>query len=93
LRNDSRIKALVQAAMQAIPTTRGKDGTFLRPEMMTLDALRLLVWEDLPAPPEEEVPKIDTQMVMFGKPSDDQAGDETEEDVDEEAEDDESEEE
>ena len=93
LRNDSRIKALVQAAMQAIPTTRGKDGKFLRPEMTTLDALRLLVWEDLPAPPEEEVPKIDTQMVMFGKPSTDQEGDETEEDIDEEAEDDESEEE
>ena len=54
--------------MQAIPTTRGKVGKFLRPEMTTLDALRLLVWEDLPAPPEEEVPKIDTQMVMFGKP-------------------------
>ena len=40
LRNDSRIKALVQAAMQAIPTTRGKYGKFLRPEMTTLDALR-----------------------------------------------------
>ena len=58
LRNDSRIKALVQAAMQAIPTTRGKDGKFLRPEMSILDALRLLVWDDLPAPPEEEVPKL-----------------------------------
>ena len=70
LRNDSRIKALVQAAMQAIPTTRGKDGKFLHPEMKTLDALRLLVWDDLPAPPEEELPKIDTQMVLFGKPTD-----------------------
>ena len=59
LRNDSRIKALVQAAMQAIPTTRGKDGKFLRPEMTILDALRLLVWEDLPAPPEEVLPVIE----------------------------------
>ncbi len=48
LRTDSRIKALVQATLQAIPTTRGKDGKFLRPEMTTLDALRLLFWEDLP---------------------------------------------
>ena len=40
LRNDSRIKALVQAMMEAIPTTRGKDGKFLRPEMTTLDAMR-----------------------------------------------------
>jgi len=89
LRNDSRIKALVQAAMQAIPTTRGKDGKFLRPEMTTLDALRDIIWDDLPAPPEEEVPKIDTQMVMFGKPSTEQEGGETEEDLDEDAEDDE----
>ena len=59
LRNDSRIKALVQAAMQAIPTTRGKDGKFLRLEMTTLDALRLVVWEDLPAPPEEPPPKLE----------------------------------
>jgi len=93
LRNDSRIKALVQAAMQAIPTTRGKGGKFLRPEMTTLDALRLLVWEDLPAPPEEEAPKIDTQMVLFGKPSSDQEGDETDEELDEDAEDEESEDE
>jgi putative DNA methylase len=87
LRNDSRIKALVQAAMQAIPTTRGKDGKYLRPEMTTLDALRLLVWEDLPAPPEEEAPKIDTQMVLFGKPADEDEGDGMDEDLDEDAED------
>jgi len=87
LRNDALIKALVQAAMQAIPTTRGKDGKFLRPEMTVLDALRLLVWEDLPAPPEEEAPKIDTQMVLFDKPKDDDEGD------DDEAEDDGSDEE
>jgi len=91
LRHDSRIKALVQAAMQAIPTTRGKDGKFLRPEMTTLDALRLLVWEDLPAPPEEELPKIDTQMTLFGKPSEDHEGDETDEDLDEDAEEDDDE--
>jgi len=90
LRNDSRIKALVQAAMQAIPTTRGKDGKFLRPELTTLDALRLLVWEDLLSPPEEVLPKIDTQMTLFGKPSSDQEGDETDEDLDEDDEDEES---
>jgi putative DNA methylase len=91
LRNDSRIKALVQAAMQAIPPTRGKDGKYLRPEMTTLDALRLLVWEDLPAPPEEEAPKVDTQMLMFSKHADeDELGDETDEELDEDAEDEES---
>lgn len=64
LRNDSRIKALVQAMMEAIPTTRGKDGKFLRPEMTTLDAMRALFWDDLPAPKEEEPPTLDPQKQM-----------------------------
>ncbi len=88
LRNDTRIKALAQAAMQAIPTTRGKDGKFLRPEMTTLDALRLLVWEDLPAPPEEEVPLIESQLPLFSRQSEEEASDENEEDLGEEAEED-----
>jgi len=66
LRTDSRIKALVQAMMEAIPTTRDKTGKFLRPEMATLDALRLLFWDDLPAPKEEEPPKIDPQKLFAG---------------------------
>jgi adenine-specific DNA methylase len=65
LRTDSRVKALVQAMMEAIPTTRGKDGNFLRPEMTTLDAMRVRLWEDLPAPKEEEPPKIDPQGKLF----------------------------
>ena len=91
LRNDSRTKALAQAAMQAIPTTRGKDGNFLRPEMTTLDALRLLVWEDLPAPPEEEVPEIETQLPLFQRPSDEAESDGADEPPDEEAEEDDEE--
>ena len=66
LRRDSRIKALVQAMIEAIPTTRDKQGKFLRPEMTTLDALRMLFWDDLPAPKEEEPPKIDPQKVLAG---------------------------
>ncbi len=52
--------------MEAIPTTRDKDGKFLRPEMTTLDALRMLFWDDLPAPKEEEPPKLDPQMKLAG---------------------------
>jgi hypothetical protein len=89
LRTDSRARALAQAMMQAIPTTRGKDGAFLRPEMTTLDALRLLVWDDLPPPPEEEAPKVDKQLVLFGKPAEDD--EEAEDDADDEREDDEEE--
>jgi putative DNA methylase len=90
LRNDSRIKALVQAMMEAIPTTRGKDGKFLRPEMTTLDAMRALLWEDLPAPKEEELPRIDPQLELLntainetetdGEESDDESEEEDTED-------------
>ena len=66
LRTDSRTKALVQAMMEAIPTTRDKEGKFLRPEMTTLDALRVLFWDDLPAPKEEEPPKLDPQKLLAG---------------------------
>ncbi len=71
LRTDSRTKALVQAMMEAIPTTRDKAGKFLRPEMTTLDALRMLFWDDLPAPKEEEPPKLDPQMKLAGFDDDD----------------------
>lgn len=66
LRTDSRTKALVQAMMEAIPTTRDKSGRFLRSEMTTLDALRMLFWDDLPAPKEEEPPKLDPQLKLAG---------------------------
>jgi adenine-specific DNA methylase len=87
LRNDARLKALVQAAMQAIPTTRGKDGQFIRPEMATLDALRLLYWDDLPPPPEEEAPRLDAAPALTGMPADilgDDDADALDDDVEEE---------
>lgn len=89
LRNDSRIKALVQAMMKAIPTTRGKDGKYLRPEMTTLDAMRVLFWEDLPAPKEEEPPKINAQGTLFDQSDADEVEQlvDDSEDEDEEAED------
>ena len=83
LRHDSRIKALVQAMMEAIPTTRGKDGKFLRPEMTTLDNMRANLWADLPAPKEEEPPKIDAQPGLFDAGEENE---EEEEEADEEAE-------
>ena len=82
LRTDSRVKALAEAMMKAIPTTRGKDGKFLRPEMTTLDAMRALLWEDLPAPKEEEPPKIDAQLGLFD--AGEEADEEEEETEDEE---------
>ena len=67
----------------SIPTTRGKDSKFLRPEMTTLDAMRALFWEDLPAPKEEEPPKIDKQATFLDAEA---ADEENEEELDEELE-------
>jgi hypothetical protein len=67
LRNDARLKALVEAAMRAIPTTRGKDKKFLRPEMETLEALRLLFWPELPVP-KEELPPKPPEKLLFDTP-------------------------
>lgn len=87
LRNDGRIKALVEALMNAIPTTRDKKGLFLRPEMTTLEAMRLLFWPDLPAPKEEEPPKMpEKQLLLAGMEEiGDDAGDDGDEDDEDEA--------
>ncbi len=85
LRNDARFKALVEAAMRAIPTTRGKDKKFLRPEMETLENLRLLFWPDLPAPKEEEPPKPPVKASLPGMEDEtveDEDADEGDEDED-----------
>ncbi|MCE9554578.1 MAG: DUF1156 domain-containing protein [Planctomycetes bacterium] len=84
LRNDGRIKALVEALMNAIPTTRDKKNQFLRPEMTTLEAMRLLFWPDLPAPKEEEPPKIpEIQGSLFGGTEEVEDAEEEQEDEDE----------
>jgi adenine-specific DNA methylase len=83
-RNDGRLKALVQAMMEAIPTTRDKQGKFLRPEMETLEAMRLLFWSDLPAPKEEEQPKIQEEPRLPGtEEPEEEVEDEGEEEDDE----------
>jgi adenine-specific DNA methylase len=84
LRTDSRTKALVQAMMEAIPTTRNKEGKFIRPEMTTLDALRMLFWDDLPAPKEEEPPKIKPQKMLAGFDAEEDGDEEEDEEGDDE---------
>ncbi|NLE61805.1 MAG: DUF1156 domain-containing protein, partial [Planctomycetes bacterium] len=78
LKNDSRFKACIEALMKAIPTTRDKKGAFIRPEMQTLEALRLAFFEDLPAPKEEEVPKVEEQKTLFTMDGGDEDVDEDE---------------
>ena len=40
--------------------------------MTTLDAMRVLLWEDLPAPKEEEPPKLDPQGMLFDAEADEE---------------------
>jgi hypothetical protein len=60
--------------------TRDKEGKFLRREMTTLDALRMFFWDDLPAPKEEEPPKIEPQMKLTGFDAEEDADEEEDED-------------
>ena len=85
LATDSRLKTLVEAAMKAIPTTRDKQGKFLRPEMETLEKMRLLFWSDL-APPKEEEPKPPEQLKLLEteEPEENVEDEDAEEDSDEE---------
>jgi hypothetical protein len=90
LRTDARFKALVEAAMRAIPTTRGMDKKFLRPEMETLESMRLLFWPDLPGPKEVGPPKPPEKTLLSGVVDEeplDEDDDAEEDDGDEESDD------
>jgi hypothetical protein len=83
LRTDGRFKACIEALMKAIPTTRDKKGAFVRPEMTTLEALRLAFFDDLPPPKEEAPPQVETQGTLFGDANTEPQDDTAEEDEDE----------
>jgi len=82
--NDGRIKALVQALMNAIPRRETRRAISFA-GMTTLEAMRLLFWPDLPAPKEEEVPKCRRRRRRYRGKDDDM----TEIDTDDEEEDEE----
>jgi len=75
---DSTFKSVLQAMINAIPRTRGKDGQFIRPESRTLDDLRLNFFDDITAPVEEELPKLPEQGLLFVKPEEEEEGDDEE---------------
>ena len=76
--SDSTFKMVVQALLNTIPRTKIK-GRFVRPEVQTLDDLRLKFFDDLEAPPEEEPPKIPTQGDLFSGPKAEDEGEPEEE--------------
>jgi len=85
LLGDSTFKLVLQAMINAIPRTRGKDGSFLRPEARVLDDLRLKFFDDLSVPPEEEPPKVAVQLDAFESAGDEGGeGDEDSEETDDE---------
>lgn len=49
LADDTRMRDLVQAALNAVPRVQ-KNGEFVRPEAKTLDSLRAALFEDIPVP-------------------------------------------
>ena len=73
---------VLQAMMNAIPRTRGKNGDFIRPEAKVLDDLRLGFFNDLTAPPDEEL-KIPLQPKLPGEVGDDLPEEELEEESEE----------
>lgn len=72
LRNDSTLKAVIQAMINAIPR--------VRPEAKVLDALRLKFYEDLTPAPEEKIAVPESQIELF---ADEEKG-EDDEDAEEE---------
>jgi hypothetical protein len=68
---------------------RDKAGKFLRPDMTAIDSLGVLFWDDLPAPKEDEPPKIEPQKTLAGfgeeeSEKEEEGGEEPEEDEDRE---------
>lgn len=49
--SDQKFRALIEAALRAIPRTKEK-GEFVRPEAKLLESIRSSMFDDIPAPPE-----------------------------------------
>jgi putative DNA methylase len=79
LLGDSTFKLVLQAMINAIPRTKDKNGQFIRPESRTLDDLRLNFFDDLTAPPEEELPKLPEQTKLFVEPDEEGEGEDEDE--------------
>ncbi|MDI6872052.1 MAG: DUF1156 domain-containing protein [Bacillota bacterium] len=87
--SSAAFKALLQAAMQAIPRTREK-GRFIRPEAGVLENMRLAFFPDIEAPVEEPEPDLGPLQGKLGLAEEAEAeeiGEEEEEEEEEDVED------
>lgn len=61
---DERFKALVQAALNAVPRQKQK-GAFVRPEARVLDSMRAAMFPDIPVPPDPDDLSVDNRLALF----------------------------
>ncbi|MCX2727449.1 DUF1156 domain-containing protein [Thermomicrobium sp. 4228-Ro] len=69
LLQSSEFRQLLQALLEAVPRTRGREGTFLLPEAQVLDAMRLALFPELEVPPEPEPVAREVQRSLFDEAS------------------------
>jgi len=61
----TEFRQVLQALLEAIPRTRGRDGAFVRPEATVLDDMRLSLFPELEVPPEPEPVLREVQRSLF----------------------------
>lgn len=61
-RDDQKFTAVFEAALHAVPRARDKDGDFVRPEARILASLRTVLFEDVEAPKEPEIPPAQAEL-------------------------------
>lgn len=61
----TEFRQVLQALLEAIPRTRGRDGAFVLPEAKVLDDMRLSLFPELEVPPEPEPVLREVQRSLF----------------------------
>ncbi len=64
LLDDTQFKALVRAALHAVPRRRQK-GAFVRPEARVLDSLRASFFDDIPLPPDPDAVRAEPVLALL----------------------------
>ena len=66
----TEFRQVLQALLEAIPRTRGRDGAFVLPEAKVLDDMRLSLFPELEVPPEPEPVTRGVQQSLFAEEDD-----------------------
>jgi adenine-specific DNA methylase len=68
--DNPKFRELFEAALRAVPRIKNADGTFVRPEAGVLEGLRVTLFVDIAAPPEQEPAPV--VQSLFDEPDDNQ---------------------